>query len=119
MPLYFYQAAYTSESLAAQIANPEDRIETTARPVIEAAGGRLLAGGFSFGEYDLAVMFEAPDDLSAAALAVAVGAGGALRAARTTRLLDGNEWVEVLTRARGVSDGYHPALVLEPYEIVE
>lgn len=36
MPQYLYQAAYTPESLAAQIKNPQDRLE-----VVVFAAGRL------------------------------------------------------------------------------
>ena len=109
MPLYLYQAAYTSESLAAQIKDPQDRFETAGRPAIEAVGGKLLGGGFSFGEYDLAALFEAPNDVAAAAFAVAVAAGGAIRTARTTKLMTGAEWVEVLKQAGTVANVYRPA----------
>ena len=39
MPLYMYQAAYTSESWAAQLKNPQNRIETVGRQACEAVGG--------------------------------------------------------------------------------
>jgi hypothetical protein len=42
-----------------------------------------------------------------AAVALAVAAGGAVRAGRTTRLLSGSEWVEALKKASSV--GYRPA----------
>jgi hypothetical protein len=38
---------------------------------------------------------------------MAVAAGGATRSARTTRLLNGQEWVESLRKAQG--SGYRPA----------
>jgi uncharacterized protein with GYD domain len=106
MPLYMYQAAYTSESLAAQIKEPQDRIEVV-RPALEAMGGKILAGGYPFGEYDVVVIYEAPDDTTAASVALAVGAGGAARAAKTTRLLSGQEWIESLRKAQGSQ--YRPA----------
>ena len=109
MALYMYQIAYTGESLAAQINNPQDRIEVAAKPAIAAVGGRFLAGGFTFGEYDAVVIYEAPDDVSASALAVAVSAGGAIRTGRTTKLLDGPQWVETLRKAKGVMGAYTPA----------
>jgi len=109
MAVYVYELAYTSESLAAQVKNPQDRLEVAAKPVVEAIGGRILAGGYTFGEYDVVVVYEAPDDVSAAALAVAVGAGGAVKAARTTKLLDGQQWVEALQKAQGVASVYRPA----------
>ncbi len=108
MPLYLYQAAYTAESLAAQIRNPQDRIEVV-RPAFEAAGGRIIAGGYPFGEYDACVMFEAPSDTAAAAVALAVAAGGAVKAAKTTRLLSGQEWTDALRQAQGVGPQYRPA----------
>jgi uncharacterized protein with GYD domain len=110
MPLYLHQAAYTPESIAAQIKNPEDRLEVATRPAVEAAGGRLITGGFSMGEFDLIAIFEAPDDVSAAVVALAVNAGGAIRTTRTTRLLSGPEWVEALSRTPAVREVYRPAL---------
>ena len=109
MALYMYQLAYTPESIAAQIKSPADRIESVAKPLLEKAGGKVLAAGYSFGEYDLTLIYEAPDDQTAAAVALAVAAGGAVRAARTTKLLTGPEFVQALQKAQGVAGQYHPA----------
>ena len=106
MPLYVYQASYTPESIAAQIKEPQDRIEAV-RPFFESMGAKILAGGFPFGEYDVLAVYEAPDDTAAAALAMAVAAGGATRSAKTTRLLSGAEWTESLRRAQDAT--YKPA----------
>ncbi len=108
MALYMYQAAYTPESLAAQIREPKDRIEVV-KPVINAIGGKILASGYPFGEYDVLVVFEAPDDTAAAGLALAIGAGGAVKAAKTTQLLSGQEWIESLRKAQGAAPQYKPA----------
>jgi uncharacterized protein with GYD domain len=106
MALYMYQAAYTAESMAAQIKEPQDRIEAV-RPALETLGAKILAGGFPFGDYDVLVVYEAADDTTAASVAMAVAAGGAVRSARTTRLLTGPEWVESLRKAQGST--YRPA----------
>jgi uncharacterized protein with GYD domain len=99
MPCYMYQGSYTAEAVAAQIAKPQDRIKA-----VEAAfadmGATIKGGGYAFGEYDVMVLFEAPDDIVATALALAIAAGGAIRSAKTTRLLNGEEWVESLQKAR-------------------
>ncbi len=108
MPMYLYQAAYTAESLAAQIKDPKDRIEVV-RPVFDAAGAKILAAGYPFGEYDVVVVYEAADDTVAAGLSLAIAAGGALRSAKTTKLLSGKEWMDALGRAKGVAPKYHPA----------
>jgi uncharacterized protein with GYD domain len=106
MALYMYQAAYTAESVAAQIKEPQDRIKAVT-PAIEALGAKILVGGYPFGEYDVLVVLEAPDDTTAASVALAVAAGGAVKSAKTTRLLSGQEWIESLRKAQGSQ--YQPA----------
>jgi uncharacterized protein with GYD domain len=106
MALYMYQAAYTAESMTAQIKEPQDRIEAV-RPALDALGAKILAGGYPFGDYDVLVIYEAADDTVAASVALAVAAGGAVRSARTTRLLTGPEWIESLRKAQGST--YRPA----------
>ncbi len=98
MGLYVYQASYTPESVAAQINDPHDRFEAV-RPVFEAMGGKIVVGGYPFGEYDMLAVIEAPDDTTAAGFALAVVAGGAVKSAKTTRLLNGQEWIEALRSA--------------------
>ena len=109
MALFMYQAAYTSESLAAQIKDPQDRLDFVGKAVAQAVGGSAVTGGYSFGEYDITFLYEAPDDASAAAVAIAVAAGGAVKNAKTTRLLSGAEWIQALKKASGVADVYKPA----------
>jgi hypothetical protein len=50
MALYMYQAAYTPESWAAQLKNPQNRVEAVGRQVSEAVGGKLVGGWLCFGE---------------------------------------------------------------------
>lgn len=108
MPLYMYQAAYTPESLAAQIKDPQDRIHVVA-PAFSAVGAKIIAAGYVFGDYDIVAVYEAPDDESAAALALAFAAGGAVKSSRTTKLLDGSQWIAALQKAGGISGAYRPA----------
>jgi uncharacterized protein with GYD domain len=108
MPLYLYQLAYTPESLAAQMKDPQDRLESAAKPVIKKVGGKLIAGGYSFGEYDVSIVFEAPDDEAVASVAIAVAAGGAVRASKTTKLLSGKQWIAALEGAAKVAKVYKP-----------
>ncbi|MBV9577953.1 MAG: GYD domain-containing protein [Chloroflexi bacterium] len=107
MPLYLLQAAYTSEALAAQIKQPQDRLEA-ARSLLEAAGARLIVGGYSFGEYDAVMIVEAPDDTVAASFALAIHAGGALKAGKTTKLLTGQEWIASLQKTQSLAAQYRP-----------
>ena len=75
MPHYLSQVSYTPEAWARLVANPQDRIEAVRGP-IEKLGGRIHNAFFAFGEYDVVVITEMPDNVSAAAVALAVGQGG-------------------------------------------
>ena len=107
MAQYLYQASYTAESLAAQVKNPEDRLAKVGAALESTLGAKIIAGGFSFGEYDIAVIMEADDEETAAAVALAIAAGGAIRSSRTTPLLSSEAWVSALKKA--ATAGYTPA----------
>jgi len=109
MALYLYQVAYTPESLAAQVKNPQDRIAIVTKQLEAAVGAKIVGGGYSYGKFDLAVLIEAPDDVTMAACAIAIASGGALRVAQTTPLLSGEQWVAALKKAPTVSAQYKPA----------
>src|SRR5260221_6895410 len=99
MPLYMYQAAYTPESWAAQLKNPQNRVETVGRQVCEAVGGKLVGGWLCFGEYDLVLVADVPNNESMSAIALAIGAAGAIKASKTTALMTGTEGVGALKKA--------------------
>ena len=102
MALYMYQASYTAKSMAAQLKEPEDPVEAI-RSALEDVGAKLLVAAFPFGEYDVLVVYEAPDDVTAASVAMAVAAEGEVKSAKTTRLLSGQEWLESLRKRRVVN----------------
>ena len=109
MAIYMYQFAYTPESWAAQIKNPENRVETVGRAGCEAAGGKFIGGWLSFGEYDAVLIADMPSEASMAGLAIAIAAGGALKSSKTTLLMTGAQGVEALKAAGGVAKTYRPA----------
>ena len=109
MPIFMYQAAYTPESWAAQLKNPQNRVETVGRQACEAVGGKCLGGWYSFGEYDLMIIADVPDNESMSAIALAIAAGGALKASKTTVLMTGTEGVAAMRKADAVAKVYKPA----------
>ena len=102
MALYMYQASYTAKTMAAQLREPQDPVETM-RPTLEDLGAEILVAGFPFGEYDVLIVYEAADDVTAASVAMAVAAAGEVKSAKTTRLLSGQEWLESLRKRRIVT----------------
>jgi uncharacterized protein with GYD domain len=98
MPLYLGRFSYTTDAMRALVNQPQDR-SAAAREVAESLGGKLLGFWFAFGEFDGVFLMEAPDNASAAALAMAVGAGGALSEIETTVLLDMDEAQDAMRKA--------------------
>ena len=109
MPLYMYQATYTAESLAAQLKNPQNRVDAVGRAACEAVGGKLIGGWYCFGDYDLTLIADVPDNESMAAIALAIAAGGAVKSAKTTVLMTGAEAVAGMKKANAVAKVYKPA----------
>ena len=102
MPSYMLQVAYTPESFKAMIANPVDR-KAAAEKVASAVGGTLRELYFAFGEYDVVVIIEAPDDVAAAGAAMAVAASGGFSKGKTTKLLTSEEAMAAMKAAGKVA----------------
>lgn len=105
MPFYLVQASYSSQATAAMIKNPQDRAAAV-KPMIEQMGGKLHGLWLAFGEYDVVAIAELPDNVSAAALSMAIGASGALGSYRTTPLITTGEAMEAMKKAG--TAGYQP-----------
>jgi uncharacterized protein with GYD domain len=102
MPMYLTRFSYTPETWARMIRNPEDR-RAAAKQYIESVGGKLHGFWYAFGEYDGYNLWEAPDNVSMAATALAIGAGGALSAIHTTVLLTVEETMAALEKSASVT----------------
>ncbi len=105
MPLYLGRFNYTSDAMKALLDAPEDR-SAAAREVAESLGGKLMGFWYAFGEFDGVFLMEAPDNASAAALAMAIGSGGAVSDVETTVLLDMDEAQDAMRKAAAAT--YRP-----------
>ncbi len=101
MAKYLFQVSYTSDAWAAQIANPQDRMAALGK-MIESNGGKLHAGYYAFGEYDVVLIIESPGNETAAATMIAAAAGGAVSSLKTTVLLTNEEGQKAIKGAAGV-----------------
>jgi len=106
MPHYLCQISYTAEGWVALLKKPQDRIEAV-RPAIERLGGKVEGAWFAFGESDLIVILDMPDNTSAAAFAMAAAGGGAVKSYKTTPLMSIDEGIDALKQ--GAQSGYKPA----------
>ena len=105
MPLYLSKFSYTPATWSRLAGNPEDR-RAAARAYIESVGGKLHGFWYAFGTHDGYNLWEAPDNVSMAAVALAITAGGALGSFETTVLLTVEDTLEALRKADQV--GYRP-----------
>jgi uncharacterized protein with GYD domain len=105
MASYLVQASYTSEALASLIKNPENRTEVV-KKVAKKLGGKLSASWLSFGEYDLVMVVEMPDNVSMASFAIAAAAGGSLKSVKTTPLMSTDDAMTAVKKA--ATSGYRP-----------
>lgn len=98
MPMYLTRFSYTPEAWSRLAKDPEDRREA-ARSYIESVGGKLHGFWYAFGEYDGYNLWEAPDNVSMAAVAIAIGGGGALSKLETTVLMTVEETMKAMEQA--------------------
>ena len=99
------QVSYTSEALSALIAKPQDRAGHIGK-VIAGLGGKLSGSWLAFGDHDLVMIVEMPNNVSAAALSLAAAAGGSCKTVKTTPLLTIAQGMSALRKAG--KSGYKP-----------
>ena len=103
MSYYLTQASYSSESWMAQIKNPENRFEKL-RPMLDRHGVEIIQAFFAFGEYDLVIIFSAPDEKTIASVLMTVAGSGALSQMKTTTALMAiEEGIDALKAAGSVN----------------
>ncbi len=101
MAHYLVQASYTSGSWATQVENPENRIEAVGK-MLAAKGITLLSGYYAFGEFDVCLIIEGPDNVTAASALIAAAAGGAVSKIQTTVLMTAEEGLDAIKGAGSV-----------------
>ncbi len=80
MPKFLVLASYTPEGAKGVLRSGGTNRRDAVSKLAEDLGGRLESFYFAFGETDVFVVLDLPDNQSAAAAALAVGASGAAKA---------------------------------------
>jgi uncharacterized protein with GYD domain len=107
MPYYLARAKISKDMITALVSRPEDRLVATTR-FLQQIGGRLHNYFFSFGQYDIVLLFELPDNVNAAALAMTLSAAGSVTEIETTPLLTMQEAVAAMQSAGQATGVYVP-----------
>lgn len=103
MAKYLIEGAYSHEGLKGLVKDGGTGRRTAVEAAVKALGGRLESMYYAFGTSDIYLIIEAPDNVSVAAFALAVGATGALSHFKTTVLLSVEEVDHAAKKAASAS----------------
>jgi uncharacterized protein with GYD domain len=90
MPKYLIQANYVGEGLKGLLKEGGSSRRAAVEKLFGSVGGRVESFYYAFGDTDLFIIAEAPDNVSAAALTLTVNAAGTATA-KVTALLTAEE----------------------------
>ena len=101
MKKYLIKASYNANGTKGLIEDGGSKRKSEIQKMLEGVGGKLESFYFAFGEHDVYVIMELPDDISAAAVGLGVNSSG-LVSVTTTVLLS----PEDMDKASKKSIGY-------------
>jgi uncharacterized protein with GYD domain len=79
MSKYLIEASYTAEGAKGLMKQGGTARRAVVQKMVESLGGRLEVFYFAFGEKDVYLIFDVPDNPTAAAISLAVAGTGAIR----------------------------------------
>ena len=103
MPKYLVEARYTSDGIKGVLAKGGTARREAVEKMLADVGGTVESFHFAFGDRDALVIVDVPDNVTAAAIGMMVGASG-LTSCSTTVLLTPEE----IDRAAQVKATYRP-----------
>lgn len=86
MSKYMFHATYTGEGLAGLLKEGGSRRRAALTQTIEAMGGNVEGLYYAFGETDLYIICDLPDDATATAVSLNIASAGALNIKATVLL---------------------------------
>jgi len=107
MAFYLARAKVSQDFMQALVERPEDRMMTTTK-LLQGIGGRLHYYFFCFGDYDIVLIYELPDNQSAASLSMVLTSSGTVTEVETTPLLTMEEAIGAMGKAAEAVGIYQP-----------
>lgn len=87
MSRYLFQVSYTPDGLKGLAKDGAAARPAAVETLVGGLGGSLVSFDFAFGDYDVYVIVDLPDDESAASIPLVVAASGAVSRFNTVKLL--------------------------------
>jgi uncharacterized protein with GYD domain len=91
MPVMMTHATYSPAGFKGVSQDGGSKRKAVVKQMIEAAGGKLLGFYFAFGDTDVVIISEYPDNATAASITLAVGSTGVLSSFRSMVLITPEE----------------------------
>jgi uncharacterized protein with GYD domain len=107
MTMFLARCKISKEAMRALVEKPEDRLVTTTR-FLKGIGGRLHNYYFAFGQYDIILLFDLPDHISASVLSMVLTSSGSCTEVETTVLLSMADAVDAMHKASEAMGVYSP-----------
>ncbi len=101
MPKFLWQVSYTAQGAKGLLSESATSRRKSVEGLVEGLGGSVDSWNYCFGEHDIVIIADLPNNTAAAALSLAVSASGAARIT-TTPLFDQSE----MDAAAGLSVPY-------------
>jgi uncharacterized protein with GYD domain len=86
MKKYLIKASYNANGTKGLIEDGGSKRKSEIQKMLEGVGGKLESFYFAFGEHDVYVIMELPDDISAAAVGLGVNSSGLVSVSTTVLL---------------------------------
>ena len=102
MAKYMIQAAYSHEGLKGLLKEGGSGRKTAVEAAVKGLGGRLESFYYAFDTSDVYGIADMPDNVSAAAFALAIGATGTIAHYRTIVLLTAEEVDQAAKKSSGI-----------------
>jgi len=103
MPKYMFRASLTAEGMAGVLKEGGAARRQVVKDAIEGLGGALEAFYFAFGDDDVIGIVDLPDNVTAAAFGIQVGASGTVGISTTVLLTP-----EEVDKAKDIKSSWRP-----------
>lgn len=108
MSMYIVTGCYSAEAAKGMVQNPSDR-EAATRPLVEAAGGRMISFLVTTGETDFSMVVETDDLEGLLAALLVAGSSGMVSSLKTVQAFTSAQFLDAQKRAGQIAASYTPA----------
>jgi len=107
MSIYMHQFTLTKESIKSFLSQPQNR-KPAVEKLFEAAGGKCLEYFFSFGDFDVLIISEFPNEIDALAASMIINSSGTVSKVKTTTLLNIEDAMQAMEKGGTLVGTYAP-----------